>query len=83
MILRVKKLVTLNVYYFMPDHRNILQNFIWSTEDFVPEIPRIHKFLNYWKENIPAVIQEVSVAYESAYDTSKRIRVADCEYRLN
>jgi uncharacterized protein Usg len=83
MIIRTKKLVTLNVYYFMPDHKNILQNFIWSTEDFVPEIPRIHKFLNYWKENIPAVIQEVSIAYENSLNPYNRIRMADCEYRLN
>jgi len=67
----------------MPDHKNILQNFIWCTEDFVPEIPRIHKFLNYWKENIQATIQEVSVSFESAYDTNKRIRIADHEYILN
>ena len=83
MIIRTKKLVTLNVYYFMPDYKNILQNFIWCTEDFVPEIPRIHKFLNYWKENIPAVIQEVKIAYENSSNYSNHIRFANYEYKLN
>ena len=44
----IKKLVTLNVLYWMPDYENILQQFTWQTKDIVPEYPRVHKFLNHW-----------------------------------
>lgn len=64
-ILRQRKLVLVDVRYFMPDYSNILQEFIWQTEDIVPDIPRVHKFLNYWKTNIDAVISEVSVSYDN------------------
>ena len=54
-------MVTGDVFYFLPDYTNILQEFIWQTEDVVPQYPRVHEFLNYWKDNIDAVISEVIV----------------------
>ncbi len=62
MIIRKKSLVTVDILYWMPDYENILQQFIWQTKDVVPDIPRVHKFLNYWNDNIEAVISEVKVA---------------------
>ena len=58
----LKEDVIVNVLYWMPDYNNILQEFIWQTEDIVPEYRRVHKFLNYWHENIEAVISEVLIA---------------------
>ena len=46
----------------MPDYENILQQFICQTKDVVPDIPRVHKFLNYWNNNIDAIMSEVKVA---------------------
>ena len=62
MIIRKKSLGTVDILYWMPDYENILQQFIWQTKDVVPDIPRVHKFLNYWNDNIDAVISEVKVA---------------------
>jgi len=62
MILRKKSLVTVDILYWMPDYRNVLQEFIWQTNDIIPEIPRVHKFLNFWNNNIDAVISEIRVA---------------------
>ena len=62
-------IVTLNVLYWMPDYTHILQEFIWQTSDMRPEYPRVHRFLNYWHDNIDAVISEVNIAdnYETSY----------------
>ena len=62
-------IVTLNVLYWMPDYTHILQEFIWQTSDMRPEYPRVHRFLNYWHDNIEAVISEVNIAdnYETSY----------------
>ena len=62
MILRRKSIVTVDILYWMPDYDNILQEFVWQTKDVVPEIPRVHKFLDYWHKNIDAVISEIKVA---------------------
>ena len=69
MILIRNTIVTLNVLYWMPDYTHILQEFIWQTADIKPEYPRVHRFLNYWHDNIEAVISEVNIAdnYVTSY----------------
>ena len=62
MILRRKSLVTVDILFWMAEYDNILQEFVWQTKDVVPEIPRVHKFLDYWHKNIDAVISEIKVA---------------------
>ena len=52
MILIKNTIVTVNVFYWMPDYQHVLQQFIWQTDDVRPEYPRVHKFLNYWQSLI-------------------------------
>ena len=75
MILKRKSLVTLNIRYWMPDHDTILQEFVWQTRDVKPEYPRVHKFLNFWHENIDAVISEVLLCdgHETSYRAVREI----------
>jgi uncharacterized protein Usg len=54
--------VTVNVNYWMPDYQNILQEFIWQTDDYIPQLPRVHKFMNFWQDEIDAVVSEVFVS---------------------
>lgn len=58
-LLNNKSIVTVNVIYYRPDYCHLLQEFVWSTEDQVPELYRVHKFLWHWKYNINAVIKEI------------------------
>ena len=69
MIIVRNTIVTINVLYCMPDYNHILQEFIWQTADVRPEYPRVHRFLNYWHDNIEAVISEVNIAdnYVTSY----------------
>ena len=57
-----KVLVSLRVFYYRPDYRNLIQEFAWQTEDYNPRYPRVNKFLNYWKENIDAIIADIEMA---------------------
>ena len=66
-LIRQKHLVLVNVNYFLPDYVNLVQEFIWQTEDYVPKLPRVHKFLNYWHKEIDAVINEVSISYNDEF----------------
>jgi len=62
--LRLKgwRLATAEVLYYMPDHPKLLQSFIWQTLDLAPSYPRIHKFLDFWRREIDAVIHSVQLA---------------------
>jgi uncharacterized protein Usg len=46
----------------MPDHPSLLQSFVWQTLDLAPQYPRIHRFLDFWRREIDAVIHSVRLA---------------------
>jgi uncharacterized protein Usg len=56
------RLATAEVLYYMPDHPALLQTFVWQTLDLAPTYPRIHKFLDFWRREIDAVIHSVALA---------------------
>jgi uncharacterized protein Usg len=56
------RLATAEVLYYLPDHPSLLQSFIWQTLDLAPNYPRIHRFLNFWRHEIDAVIHSVQLA---------------------
>ena len=56
-----KDLVMVEIIYFMPDYVNIVQSFTWQTLDVRPKYPRVHKFLDYWRREIDAVIKEITI----------------------
>ena len=45
----------------MPDYENILQQLLWQTMDVKPKYPRVQKFLNYWHNNIDAIVSEIQI----------------------
>jgi uncharacterized protein Usg len=56
------RLTTAEVLYYMPDHPTLIQSFVWQTLDLAPRYPRVHKFLQFWKAEIEAVIHSVRLA---------------------
>lgn len=54
--------ITIDVFYYYPDFPLLIQEFIWSTDDTIPDLPRIRKFLNYWENNLDGVIHHVVLA---------------------
>lgn len=64
------RLVTIGVFYYLPEYKNILQEFVWQTDDCIPELIRIHKFLNHWNDNIDAKIHKVRISYSDSYMTT-------------
>lgn len=60
--LRGWRLATAEVLYYMPDHPALLQSFVWQTLDLAPQYPRLHKFLEFWRAEIQAVIHSVRLA---------------------
>lgn len=61
LFLRGYSLVMVNVLYWMPDHRNLLNEFSWQTFDLRPRYPRVERFLSHWEREIEARIKEVRI----------------------
>ena len=70
------RLTTAEVLYYMPDHPKLLQSFMWQTLDIAPEYPRVHRFLDYWRREIQAVIHSVRLSTVGIV-TPARVRFAD------
>ena len=70
------RLTTAEVLYYMPDHPKLLQSFSWQTLDVAPEYPRVHRFLEYWRKEIQAVIHSVRLSTAGIVSPA-RVRLAD------
>ena len=76
-----QKLMTAEVLYWLPDHPNLLQAFVWQCYDQHPGFPRLNCFLGYWTKNIDARLHKVTVAHSELVEPHE-LRLIDGLYRL-
>ena len=78
-ILKKWTIASVQVVYYIPDYMSLVNEFIWQTEDQLPEYPRITRFLDYWDKNIDGPIKEVYI-----YDHEEaKVRHVDRKYKIN
>ena len=70
-------LVTVNVLYYMPDAKSIVNEFIWQTMDIQPRYPRVERFLDYWRKEIDAIIKEVLVCDAPIFEPNRYRNVTE------
>ena len=70
---------SVQVVYYIPDYLSLVNEFIWQTEDQLPDYPRIGIFLYYWYKHIDGPIKEV---YIHDHDKEK-VRVVDRLFKIN
>ena len=56
------RLTTAQIFYHMPDHPTLLQEFIWQELDLAPMFPVLNKFLYFWQGNLEGKLHSVAVA---------------------
>lgn len=56
------RLTTAQIIYHMPDHVNLLQEYIWQEYDLAPEYPTLRGFLDFWIDKIEGKLHSVYVA---------------------
>ncbi|MCH8685156.1 usg protein [Pedomonas mirosovicensis] len=82
--LRLKgySLLTAEILYWMPDHHDLLQSFVWQTLDIAPRFPRLHRFLDYWREHIEAPLHSIQITHASLV-TPAEMKLVGSEFRLH
>ena len=45
-------LTTAHILYRRPDHRWLLQSYVWQDYDLFPEFPELQRFLTFWMEEL-------------------------------
>jgi uncharacterized protein Usg len=59
LMLRGYGLTTAELYYRMPDYRNVLNSFIWQEYDLAPDYPKLFQFIEFWQEKIEGPLHSV------------------------
>jgi uncharacterized protein Usg len=56
------RITTAEILYWMPDHRHVLQSFVWQSLDLAPRFPKLTGFLEFWERNLEGKLHRVRVA---------------------
>lgn len=75
-------LTTANIFYRLPDHPKILQNYIWQEYDLHPKFPELRKFLDFWTQKLDGAIHSVTVAHQGLIKPAE-LKMVGAEYRLH
>ncbi len=75
-------LTTAEIMYRMPDHRNLLQSYVWQEYDLAPRFPQLIKFLDFWSKNLDGPLAQVRVASNSLIGSAE-MRIVDAQWRLH
>ena len=55
------RLTTAQIFYHLPDHPALLQEFVWQELDTAPAYPALTKFLDFWRTSLEAKLHSVRV----------------------
>ena len=56
-------LTTAEIVYRLPDHKSLLQTYIWQDYDQAPRFPALHSFLEFWRRKLDGPLHSVRIAH--------------------
>jgi uncharacterized protein Usg len=75
-------LTTAQILYRRPDHRWLLQTYVWQAYDLFPEFPELQRFLDFWQKKLEGPLHSVTVAHSRLIHPAE-IRPVDGVFRLH
>jgi len=75
-------LTTAQILYRMPDHRSLLQTYVWQNYDLCPDFPELLGFLEFWQKSLEGVVHSVTVAHSRLIKPAE-IKPVDGVFRLH
>jgi uncharacterized protein Usg len=75
-------LTTAQILYRMPDHKSLLQTYVWQNYDLFPKFPALQDFLAFWQEKLDGPLYSVTVAHSKLIKPAE-LRAVDGVFRLH
>ena len=75
-------LTTAQILYRLPDHRSLLQTYVWQNYDLFPKFPELQRFLAFWVEKLEGPLHSVMVAHSRLIKPAE-LRAIGSEFRLH
>ena len=71
MMLKGYGLTTAHILYRMPDHRSLLQTYLWQHYDIAPDFPEMKRFLKFWEEKLDGPLHSVRYVHRQLIPASE------------
>ena len=68
--------------YRLPDHRSLLQTYVWQNYDLLPKFPALQDFLDFWQQKLEGPLFSVTVAHSKLIKPAE-LRAVDGVFRLH
>lgn len=81
-VLKGYSLTTAEILYRMPDHKTLLQTFIWQDFDLHPRFPKLRSFLDFWEANLDGPLYKVTVCHRELVAPAE-LKLLEGDFRLN
>ena len=52
-------LTTAEIFYRIPDYRNVINTFVWQEYDLAPDYPKLFHFIEFWQDKIEGPLHSV------------------------
>jgi uncharacterized protein Usg len=75
-------LTTAEILYHLPDHRSLLQTYVWQSYDLAPRFPKLRDFLDFWQAQLEGPLHSVKAAHRRLISPTE-VRIATTELRLH
>jgi len=75
-------LTTAEILYRRPDHRWLLQSYVWQAYDLFPKFPALQDFLAFWQKSLDGPLVSVTVAHSQLVKPAE-LRAVDGVFRLH
>jgi uncharacterized protein Usg len=75
-------LTTAHILYRRPDHRWLLQAYVWQDYDLWPAFPTLQRFLAFWRRELDGPLHSVTVAHSRMLKPAE-FRTIDGVFRLH
>jgi uncharacterized protein Usg len=75
-------LTTAHILYRRPDHRWLLQSYVWQNYDLFPQFPELRRFLAFWQNKLEGPLHSVRVAHCKLIKPAE-FKAVDGEFRLH
>jgi uncharacterized protein Usg len=76
------RLTTAQIFYHLPDHPALIQEFIWQELDRAPQFPVLTRFLDHWEQNLDGKLHSVIVAVRGIISPTDLKHIGK-EFKLN
>lgn len=75
-------LTTAEILYRLPDHKRLLQSYLWQDYDLAPGFPKLTDFLEFWNANLEGPLFSARVAHRELIAPTE-FSFVEGEFRLH